>query len=69
LPFGVGEHSDHHISKKHFRPGEMATSEWTLSVRAVRDTLLAVYSAPGVNPTRCVGYRPQIAILPFLLAL
>jgi len=57
------------ISKKHFRPGERAASEWTRSVRAVRDTPVAEYSAPGVNTTRRVAYRPPIAVSPFLLAL
>ena len=57
------------ISKKHFHPGGMAPSEWTRSVRAVRDTRVADYSAPGVNTTRRVAYRPPIALLPFLLAL
>ena len=55
-----------HISKKHFRPGGMAPSEWTRSVRAVRDTPVADYSAPGVNTTRHVAHRPPIAVLPFL---
>jgi hypothetical protein len=53
---------DKHISKKYFRPGEMAPSEWTRSVRAVRDTPVADYSAPGVNSTRRVPYRPLIAV-------
>jgi len=57
------------ISKKHFRPGGMALSERTLSVTAVRDTPVADYSVPGVNTTRRVGYRPPIAVSPFLLAL
>jgi len=57
------------ISKKHFRPGGMAPSEWTRSVRAVRDTPVADYSAPGVKTTRRVTYRPPIAVSPFLLAL
>jgi len=57
------------ISKKHFRPGGMAPSEWTRSVRAVRDTPVADYSAPGINTTRCVAYCPPIAVSPFLLAL
>jgi len=59
----------HFISKKHFRPGGMAPSEWTRSIRAVRDTPVADYSAPGANTTRRVAYRPPIAVLPFLLAL
>jgi hypothetical protein len=41
-----------YISEKHFRPGGMAPSEWTGSVRAVRDTPVADYSTPGVNATR-----------------
>jgi hypothetical protein len=57
------------ISKNHFRPGGMAASEWTRSVRAVRDTPVADYSAPGVITTRRVAYRPPIAVSPFLLAL
>jgi hypothetical protein len=47
----------------------MAASEWTRSVRAVRDTPVAEYSAPDVNTTRRVAYRPPIAVSPFLLAL
>jgi len=57
------------ISKKHFRPGGMAASEWTCSVRAVRDTPVADYSAPSVDTTRRVAYRSPIAVSPFLLAL
>jgi hypothetical protein len=57
------------ISKKHFRLGGLAASEWTRSVRAVRDTPVGDYSAPGVNTTRRVAYRPPIAVSPFLLAL
>jgi len=58
-----------YISKKHFRPGGMAPSEWMRSVRAVRDTPVADDSAPGVNTTRRVAYRPPITVSPFLLAL
>jgi hypothetical protein len=47
----------------------MAASEWTLSVGAVRYTPVADDSAPGVNTTRGIAYRPPIAIWPFLLAL
>ena len=47
----------------------MALSEWTRSVRAVRDTPVADYSAPGVKTTRRIAYRPPIAISRFLLAL
>ena len=59
----------HFISKRHFRPGGMAPSGWTRSVRAVRDTPVADHSAPGVKTTRRVTYRPPIAVSPFLLAL
>ena len=58
-----------YISKRHFRPGGMAPSEWTRSVKAVRDTPVADYSAPGVNTRHRVAYRPLIAVLPILLAL
>jgi len=47
----------------------MSLSEWMCSVRALRDTQLADYSAPGVDTTRRVAYRPPIAVSPFLLAL
>ena len=47
----------------------MAPSEWTRSVRAVRDTPVADYSAPGINTTRRIAYRPPIAVSLFLLAL
>ena len=57
------------ISKKHFRPGGMALTEWMRSVRAVRDTPVADYTAPGINTTRRVAYRSPIAVSPFLLAL
>jgi hypothetical protein len=57
------------ISKKKFRLCGLAASDWTRSVRAVSDTPVAEYSAPGVKTTRQVAYRPPIAISPFLLAL
>ena len=57
------------ISKKYFRPGGMAPSEWTRSVRAVRDTPVADYSARGLNTMRRDAYRPPITVSPFLLAL
>ena len=47
----------------------MAPSEWTHSVRAVRDTPVGDYSAPSVNTARRVAYRPPIAVSPFLLPL
>jgi hypothetical protein len=50
------------ISKRIFRLGGMAPSEWMLSIRAVRDTQVADYSAPGVNNTRGIIYRPQITV-------
>jgi len=53
------------ISKKHVHPGGMAPSEWTGSVRAVRVTPVADYSAPAVNTTRRVAHRPPIAVSPF----
>jgi hypothetical protein len=58
-----------YISKKHFRLGGLTASEWTRSVRAIRDTPVADYSVPGVNTTHRVAYRPPIAVSPFLLAL
>jgi len=42
------------ISKKIFRLGGMAPSEWTRSVRAVRDTLVAESSWPGIDTSRRV---------------
>jgi len=57
------------IRKKHFRPGGMAVSEWMRSARAVRDTPLTDYSAPGANTTHRGAYRPMIAVSLFLLAL
>jgi hypothetical protein len=57
------------ISKKYFRPGRMVPSEWTRYVRAVRDIPVADYSAPGLNSTRGVPYRPLIAVSPFRLIL
>jgi len=40
----------------------MAPSEWTRSVRAIRDTPVADYSAPSVNTMRRIVYRPPIAV-------
>jgi len=57
------------ISKKYFRPGGMAPSELTRSIRAVRDTLVAKYSAPGLDTMHRIAYRPPIAVSPFLLTL
>jgi hypothetical protein len=47
----------------------MAASEWMRWVRAIRDTLVADYSAPGVNTTHRAARRPPIAFSPFLLTL
>ena len=47
----------------------MTPSEWTHSIRAVRETAVADYSAPGVNTTRRVAYRSLIGVSQFLLAL
>jgi hypothetical protein len=57
------------ISKKYFRLGRMAPSEWTRSIRVVRDTPVADYSAPGVNSTRHVPYRALITVSLFLFVL
>jgi hypothetical protein len=57
------------IIKKYFRPGGMTPSARTRSVRAVRDTPVADYSAPGVNSTRRVPYRPLMAVATFLRVL
>jgi hypothetical protein len=56
-------------SNKYFRLGGMAASEWMRSVRAIRDTPVADYSAPGVNSMRRVPYRHLIGDSPFLLVL
>jgi hypothetical protein len=58
-----------HISKKHLRLGGLVASDWMGSVGAVRDTPVADDSAPGVNTTHRVAYRPPIAVSPSLLAL
>jgi len=57
------------FNKKHFRLGGMAPSEWTRSVRAVRDTPVADYSTPGVNARSHVAYCPLNAVSPFVLTL
>jgi len=69
LPCHISKKSWTFISKKHFRPGGMAASEWTRSVRAIRDTLVVDYFTHGVNTTRHAAYCPPIAVAPFLLAL
>ena len=58
-----------YITKNHFHPGGMAASGWTCSISAVKDTLEADYTAPRVNTTCRVAYRPPIDILLSLLAL
>jgi len=45
----------------------MAASQWTLSIRAMRDTPVVDYSAPSVNTTRRVSYRPPMDFSPFHL--
>ena len=57
------------ISKRWFRLGGMAPSEWTCSVRGIRDIPVAAYSAPGVNTMRRVAYRTPIAVSLICLAL
>jgi hypothetical protein len=57
------------ITKHHFRPGGMAGSQWTRSVKGIRDPLVADYSVSGANTTRRVAYCPPTAVLPFSLAL
>jgi len=57
------------ISKKHFSTVGMAASEWTLSIRASRDTLVADHSTPSVNTTQRIAYCPLITVSQFLLAL
>jgi hypothetical protein len=57
------------ISKKYFRPGGIALSEWTRSARAIRDTAMEHKSAAGVNTAHWVAYCPLISVLPFHFAL
>jgi hypothetical protein len=47
----------------------MTLSELTRSVSAIRDILVAAYSAPGINTMWRVAYRLPIAVSPFLLTL
>jgi hypothetical protein len=68
-PYTILAFSVNGISKKYYRPGGMAPSEWTRSISAVGDTPVADYSAPGVNSTHRVPYRPLIAVSPFLPVL
>jgi len=57
------------ISKTKFRPGGMVPAEWNRPIRAVRNTLVAVYSAPGINTMRHVAYHPPITVSPILHVL
>jgi len=61
-PAGIPHHEPSCISKKLFRSGAMALSEWTRSVGAVRDTPVADYTAPSIDTTRRVVYHPLIAV-------
>jgi hypothetical protein len=56
------EESESSIGKKHSRLGGMAASEWQRSIRAVRDTPVADYSALSVISKLRVPYRPPIAV-------
>jgi hypothetical protein len=47
----------------------MAPSEWTCSVRAVRDTPVADYSVPSINAVHHVVFRTPIAVSMFLPVL
>jgi hypothetical protein len=58
-----------YISKNYFSLAGIAPSEWTRALRAVRDTPVADYSAPGVNSMRRISYLPLIAVSPFCLVL
>ena len=59
-------YSMHHISKKPFRPGGIIASNWTRSVRAERDTMVADHTMPAVNTMHGVAYHPPIALFPSL---
>jgi hypothetical protein len=50
------------IRTKYFHPGGMALSEWMHSGRAMRDTLVADYSVPGVNLMLRIPYHPLIDV-------
>jgi len=47
----------------------MAPTELTHSIRAIRDTSVADYSAPSIKSTRRIPYRLLIAVSPFLRIL
>ena len=57
------------ICKNRYCPSRLSVSEWTCSVRAVRDNWVADYYLPGVNGTCHITYRRPIAVSPCLLAL
>lgn len=57
------------INKKYLGSGVMTLSELTHSVRAIGDTQLADYSAPGVNTKHRIAHCPPIAVSLYLLAL
>jgi len=57
------------ISKRILRLGGMAPSQRTRSIWVVRDIPVVACSAPGIDTTRHVAYRPPIAVSPFVLAL
>jgi hypothetical protein len=50
------------VSKEKFHLGGMAPLQWTHSVRATRDTLVADYSAPSINSRHRITYHALIAI-------
>jgi hypothetical protein len=53
------------ISKKYFHGRRITPSQWTCSVRAVRDTPVVYNSALGLNTTCCIAYPPPITVSPF----
>jgi len=58
-----------YIGKKYFRTGRLALPEWNHSIRAVRDTPGADYSALGIKSPHRVAYGPLITVPLFLLTL
>ena len=57
------------ISKFFFRPAELAQSQWTSSVRGVKDSQVAAYPSPSVNTTCRIADHPPIVASLFLLAV
>jgi len=47
----------------------MVISEWTRSIKAVRELPVAENTTPGVNTTRCVAFFPLIAVSPFAFTI